>query len=319
MINLDQEKIVDAIINSGASPAGAEAASPLVDAYIADKIDRDTGLKVLAVECGFVLKLDPKLVIIGVQDAIFQDANGEIIGDELKTAKEPKRNKDGSFSAWWNEDVWLSEIVSGPQLAIYALALRHATYWDAHGTQYKFEAKNPKIRVSAAVKSSPPMFWPSEGEGCFEFPDAGMKSTSDALKARAAQIRALRASGLVPWQMTGKHCQNRYNKQLCRFYDEFCSKREHPPLTIRPAAFNANDPASQLALPHIDKELADDPEFVVMSASSYSDFTDCAEQWRLMNMCSGEKESNLALDTGTAYHAGIAELRRQVKALQKVG
>lgn len=327
-MNLNTDAVIQAVVDSGVSPVAAEAGAGLVDAWISEKGGQDITRRVLAVELGFILWLDELTVAIGVQDAVFHDGEGHL-GGEWKSAKEPRKDAKGRETAWWNENVWVRELGSGPQVGLYALALQRATYIEkATGKQFQFNEPRPRILVRAAVKSNPVRFWPSdptdpETPEIWSFDDKALESIANGIRSKAAQIRCARRSGLVPWQLPGDHCFSFGN--TCQFYNKYCSSRNHPE-TLEGndkliAKFDENDPAAQAALPHVPREKLENPDLVIISASQYKTASSCAEKYRIQNgtIIEDKKENTLATETGTAMHAGLAEFYRQVRAWQERG
>lgn len=324
-MNLNTDAVVQAIVDSKVSPVAAEAGGALVDAWISEKGPQDITRRVLAVELGFILWLDDLTVAIGVQDAVFEDNEG-ILGGEWKSAAAPKKDARGRETAWWNEDVWRRELSAGPQIALYALALQRATYIEKKsGQHFQFNSPNPRILIRAVVKDNPPRFWPSdpsdpETPEIYSFDQATLDSVAAGVRAKAAQIRCARRANLVPWQLPGEQCF-RFNR-TCRFYKDYCSKHVHP-TTLEGndkmlAKFDSDDPAAQLALPHVSREKLENPDLVVISASQYKTASVCAEEYRIMNgtLIEDKKESSLALETGTALHAGLGNFYQQLKDSQ---
>lgn len=310
VVSLDSVRIANAIIECDASPMAREEGARLVDAWVARWLDEDSNLRVIAVECGFHIWLDELTLVVGVSDLITEDRISPF-ANEWKSAKAPQLKKDGTPNAYWNEHVWLENIVRGPQLSIYALALHEGTYYDSSGQKYQFNVENPRVRVRACVKSDPVEFWPTRPEDAvYEFPGAGLGTVRNALLARAGMIRHLRASNLMPWQLMGKQCYSRFRRdEKCRFWG-VCESRVPPPIT---RVFDSSNPAGPLALKHVDPERLARPGMVVLSATSYETGSNCAEAYRIELSERGENESNLALDTGTALHCGVAEMYRQIK------
>lgn len=304
---LDPEKIIAAIIASGVPPLAAEAGSNLVDAWLAKFAAEDAKDRILAVECGFSIRLDEITWAIGVMDLIAQDEAG-IFGSEWKSTKEPGR--------YWNEDKWLESISTGPQIALYALALAKGDFYQYHPETTNLEVISVsravslpvRIRVRAAVKTAIPSFWPREPrDGWRTFDERALHVVADGFKSKAAQIRAARKAGIIPWQLVGRQCFE-FNA-ACQWYDE-CRGFNFPADQVN---FDSDDPAAKLALPFLPVE-ARSPEAVILSASAYQNYGKCMELGRRNSMADGEKESNLALNTGTALHAGLASLYTQLRA-----
>ena len=78
--------------------------------------------------------------------------------------------------------------------------------------------------------------------------------------------------------------------------------------------FDPDDPASKLALPHIER--ADDPEIVVMGASMYGAVSECVEKYRRGTL-EPSSERSMSLDTGTCFHAAVGNYYTQLKEQQK--
>lgn len=314
----DNEKILDAVMEVDAPGLEREEGLILVENWIEKFGEADSKFRVRAVELGFILYVDSLTAVIGVQDAIMEDSEG-LFGNEWKSAKEPKRY-NGRDSWWWNEDVWTRDISNGAQVQIYALALNRGVFYEADrtGVPISFAVSNPRIRVRAAVKSSPPRFWPTSGSGVYRFHDSTLDGIEEGLRAKAEQVRASRRANLVPWQLTGKQCFPFGN--VCQFYD-LCKNHRHPigmtPGEKLKAAFDMSDPAAQLALPYIPDSLIQNPDFVVLSASQYTLHSDCAEKYRIINSHLGSKEAKGSLAEGSVMHAGLAEFYRQVRDFQK--
>jgi hypothetical protein len=302
---LDEAKIINEIIAAGVSPVSAEHGGELVEAWINKFYVEDIKIDTMAVEMGFVLWPDANTLVIGVMDRVARDADG-ILGSEWKST---------SGSKWWTEEKWLKEISNGSQLATYAWALKEGLFLERNPlggepTVYNFNVDNPRIMVRAAVKSRPCDFWPhNPKDGLFRFDNESIEFTKNAYRNMAEQIRALRKTRLYPWQLTGKQCFN-FNR-TCGFF-ETCSTHSHPietPKTI----FDPHDPAAKLALAFVDARLLANPELVILSASQYANAASCKEKYRLVSGAIGEKENDIALETGSALHAGLGEYYRQLK------
>src|SRR5581483_3358829 len=312
--SIDEQRIFEAIMSVDAPPMAKEQGAELVDAWIRTFGPADMQLEITAVELGFIVYVDALTAVIGVQDMIARDAVG-YFGNEWKSAKEPKRY-NGKDSWWWNGDVWLQDIASGAQIRIYALALNQGTFYEKDSKRViEFSQSNPRIRVRAAVKSSPPRFWPEDDPGVYEFNADALASIADGLRAKAEQIRCVRRGGIVPWQLTGKQCHQFGNE--CPYYAKFCTTAKHPvglegneKLTVQ---FDMSDPAAEAALPFIPEKLLANPDFVVLSASQYTLASDCAEKYRIVNSGLAPKYATDEQATGTVMHAGLAEFYRQLR------
>ncbi len=298
-LELDSQKLIDAAMEAECSPLATEEGTGLAEAWI----ERGTGLEweIVAVECGFVFWLDEKTVIVGVQDLLTRDEVG-ILGNEWKTTKEA--------SKWWNEDKWLEGISEGSQIAIYALALQNGTYYPKVGKPSTPAVTDPRIRVKAISKSTPPCIWPRrEDDGIITFSPARLEAQRQALLSEAESIRARRRKvGLEgTWRVPGTWCTNMF-RRVCEFHEDCVSQRKVTPIT----AFDTSDPAFKLAIPHIDKI---DNDLVILSASSYAKSCECAEAYR-RGLAREGKESSIALDTGSVFHNVVASYYRQLQAYQ---
>jgi hypothetical protein len=302
---IDFEKIINVIATADVqSPAAKESAAELVEAWIAKKGVEDADrFKVIAVECGFHVWLDAQTVVVGVTDAIFSD--GGIIGGEWKSTKGP--------SQWWNETKWLRDIGEGPQIATYALAQQRGKFFETGGDPAGFtlNVTRPRILVRAACKTNPVQFWPESTNGIYEFSDEKLDATVASYLNKAAAIRAMRKSGKFPWEIPGKHCAPFGDKYICANFEACTNQRT--PQGVPKAVFDPSDPASVAAVAHLLPSEINNPDLVILSSSSYQSATRCMELYRLTAGAYGAKESNLALDTGSAMHAGLAEFYRQLK------
>ena len=324
--------ILDTLIKLDAPATAKETAAPLIEAWAHAYEEEANNQTVLAVEALGFLWLDKLTLLVGMLDKIaeIQNSNGPIIfGSEWKTMKEPKRNKDGQFSAWWNEDKWLEEISLGPQIGIYALMLHEGTFvlpGTVNEVLPRFSKRlntgrleplsgcalwTPKVptkvhmQVRAVLKCDPPEFWPTkEEDGIIQFDEDRLQSIRSALLTKAAAIRAMRKTGLIPWQAPGKHCFSRYNGAPCEFLKPNCTQSKHPEgqglLIEKPdPGFNA------LKFAGLNDLLDVDPRIVVFSASSYQTASNCLEDYRLKMSIPGTGEENINLQTGTCFHEGI--------------
>ena len=312
----DTTQIISSIVNAPISPSSREIAAELVDAWIQEHGAFDEQFETLAAEAPWYLWLDKDTLLVGVIDRIARD-DEDILGTEWKSAKSPQQNKDGSDSAWWNEEVWLEGISTGTQLAIYGLALSRGTFVLDDGRRLWIpKVRNPRMLVRAAVKCSPPRFWPTNFEdGVFRFPEAYLKKVYDALRAKAEQLRAARRSTLIPWALPGNHCTNRF-KKLCPYHKDFCVAGKHP-ADVPKTVFDESDPGSvaiQYALRN-SKQPKNNPDLIIFSASSFDTSQQCPERYRLLMGGYTEKEQDANLEIGTGLHTGLAQFyRQQMKA-----
>lgn len=296
---IDAGKITEAILATGCGPLALEAGSDLVEHWITTW-ESDAASEILGIECGWSVQLDDLTWAVGVVDCIMFD--GSPFLNEWKSTKEPGR--------YWSEEKWLESIKSGPQIAVYALAAQRGTFYEG-ARSFVLGAKTPiRVRVRACVKTALPMFWPIDPiDGWQEFGEKELETVIRGFRNKAAQIRAMRKMGLVPWQLTGRQCME-WNRP-CEYYDE-CRANTFPAVAI---GFDSEDPAATHALPNLPEE-ARHPDAVILSASAYQDYTSCMEKGR-RNALGGGKEENLALQTGTVMHAGCAEFYRQLREKQR--
>jgi hypothetical protein len=317
-LSFTMNAIVKAIMAAKISPSAREEAARLTDAWIQQFSEFDAQFKTLYVEVPWFYWADKNTLVVGVMDLIIQDKIG-ILGSEHKTVKEPKKNKDGEDSQWWNEERWLEQISNTPQLSFYALAMLKGSFvTDAKkGTTKVLNVHNPRILVRAAVKANQPRFWPTDpSNGVFQFPDLYLdKIVHPAIIARAHAIRAMRASGKIPWALPGFQCENKFHK-LCPYYDEFCLPHKHPKSGAM--LFDSNDPG-YVAIKYAGVDIHPDhpnhaydpnPDLVIFSASSYQTDLQCSERYRILTTIGGGEET-AELEIGQGLHSGIAQFYRE--------
>lgn len=310
---MNTNRITQAIIDTGCSPlaleSGASLAEHWIEHYAADEDE------IVAVECGFSIRLDEMTWAIGVMDMIARDAEG-VFGDEHKSTKEPGR--------YWTEDKWLESIKTGPQIGLYALALHEGIFYkqtinarqegdsklvdSVTVSSFGLNVNTPiRMRVRAAVKSAIPKFWPVDPkDGWQKYDIKALETIGGGFTSKAAQIRAARKLGRLPYQLTGRQC-NEFNRK-CTYWEE-CVAGVFPATEI---GFDSGDPAARLALPFLGPD-ARHPDAVILSASAYGDWSSCMEKGR-RNAQSTNKEENMALETGTVMHSALAcyyEQRRE--------
>lgn len=293
MPNINPDQITAAILATNCPPLALEEGAALVDHWISLNA-ADAEWNITAGECGFVFWVDDHTAVIGVQDLLTTDSSG-LIGNEWKTT--------GARS----EDDWYDDLVVGSQLAIYALAANQGTYYEKDtGKTFTPDVAVPRIRVRAITKTAVPSIWPKENPEVLTFGPTALDNTRSALIAKAESIRAMRRSGAVPWQLPGIWCTNKYRRQ-CGYYAD-CTNQRVP---AGAQAFDVNDPAFSLAMPHLGDRM-NDPDLVILGASAYAAYSECAEKGR-RNTLAGEKEQDMALAIGTVLHAGVAEFYRQLR------
>jgi len=289
----DLNKVVQAMLDTGAGPLVLEQANQLVEKWVAERVHFDK--KVVAVETGFALWLDEQSVIIGVMDLLTEE-NGVVVGNEHKTTKGTTR--------YWNEAAWLESISTSPQCSIYALALRNGDFFEPVP---ELGEHPPTIRVRAVTKSEPPEVW---GDEPLEFSFERLMATKNALLNQAASIRAMRRTGAVPWALPGIHCTNMFRRE-CEHLAA-CKKQQYPAMA---GVFDLDNPAAKLVLPKLGDRI-NDPDLVILSASSYNDAMQCAELYR--RNLTGNKESSRDLDVGSVFHTAVASIYNQLKEFQNV-
>jgi hypothetical protein len=311
-MKLDEVPILEAIMGEKQAPIASETAAALVEGWIGKFMPADLTYKVVAVECGFHIWLDPHTLIIGVQDAIFESPELGIVGGEWKSHKAPKLKLNGEPYKGSTEEDWLNEITTGPQLAIYALAEHAGIYYEVGNPRpIRFNVQRPRIMVRAGLKTNPPKYWPTKQSSIYTFESDYLDSVESALASKANQIRAARRNpDLIPWQLVGKQCFD-WGRE-CQFLKQYCESHAHP-CGKESEVFNPHDPAFELALKHVDPERLADPNLVVLSASSYQLVCACAEKYRIITGYEGEKDQSVDLAIGICMHAGLAAYYRQLK------
>lgn len=291
---IDSTRVIAAILSTPKEVA-REPAARLVDAWVDRCVEEDARrFKVLDVERPFFMWLDDHTLIVGCNDLIAEDELG-VFGGEWKTRRAPRVTKAGVFYKGDGPEAWLAEIRGGIQVAIYAAAI-----------QAKYGGRG-RILVRCVTKADVPEIWPvNPDDGQLTFTFAYLGAVRGTLRSRAAQIQAARQAGHLPWQWTGRHCKAG-SEYECRAYGA-CSMLEYP--ADIGGLFSPTDPGAK-AIAESGADLSD-PELVILSASAYETGTDCLEKYRQTSM-GALVEDSLALDVGTAFHAGIAEVYRMVK------
>lgn len=314
---MNLENITAAIVAADISSLAKEEAARLAEAFV-EALPRfpDTRWESVALECPWYMLLRPKTLTVGVMDRIAQDPAGVIWGCEWKSRRESKLKKDGTPYKGDSEQDWLAEISSGQQVRIYALAMQRAVFlpFANKNESLQLMVSQPHLMVRAVIKAIPAFVWPSKAEdGQFTYPQPYLDATEAALINAAEAIRASRRSGRVPHALPGLHCTNKYNR-ICNYHEPFCSKGAHP---IGPTYTTAGstDPG-WAAIEASGVDLAD-PEVVVLSASSLSNWSQCPEQYRILIGGYGPPQDSMALDVGTGLHVACAETFRQLRESQQ--
>ncbi len=307
---MNNDSILAAIMEVPAGPLAREEGARLVEAYVAHYAESDAArFTVLDVERPWHLWIQTNTLIVGQKDARLQDEVGPFLL-ELKSKKEGRRTKAGDFYKGEGPLDWLESISNGPQLGIYALHESEIT-----------GADTIRIMVRCAVKSSPVLLWPeNESDGIFLLNRAYLQHLRSALIVKAAQIRAARTSGQVPWQWIGYHCLRMFGQE-CKHYQSTCKVHLHP--TRRQRGFNPEDPGfaavkDALAERGWGEDKLQDPELVILSASAYESYTRCFEMGRIEQDGLGAREDSEALQVGSVFHGGVAQYHRDLQREQSI-
>lgn len=304
MISLDA--IQDAILAVEASPLAREIGAGLVEGYLAHYAERDAArYRVLESERVWSLWADDFTLLVGAKDAEFEDANGPLIL-ELKSKKEGRRTKAGEWYKGEGPQDWLQTISTGHQTGVYAL----------HELE---ESGAPSIRVMvrAAVKSTPPEYWPpKEEDGIFTFTREYCALLKNAFRVRAAEIRAARSLGIVPWDWTGYKCGRVFGEQ-CRFWED-CSRHIHPEGRLQ--VFSSTDPGRAAIKDALATKGMDEwePRLVILSASAYGDYGICREYGRRIQDGHAGNDESMALMIGSVFHAGCNAYHQSLIAARDV-
>lgn len=306
---IDTAPLLEAILATEASGLAKEESARLLEGFLEHEStlpERVEGWKVVGAEIPFYVPLEEKSYVIGVADAIFDTPLGIVIG-EWKSRRAPKLKKDGAAYAGDDEDGWLEDISGGAQLAFYALAAAQGSFLtEAHSL---FANREPRILVRAIVKSSPVQLWPRDWrKGMFQFFPAGIDAARNSLTVKCRQIRAARASGLVPWQIPGEQCTNQY-RRVCGNRDGVCRNHIYPPQRTTP---NPDESETRKLITEVLQLDAMDPELVMLSASGFGAYTQCMElgRQRYEAEASGAPESSFELEIGSCLHVALASFYR---------
>lgn len=293
-------------------PIEKQQGAALVDAYITRFADDPEKFDILEVEVPWYVWLTPQTLVVGVIDQIRRSKETSIVeGLELKTRRAPKIKKDGQPYKGDTEADWKEELINSPQLNVYAMALMMGQQTDGaylFSQPYAEKEGYVHLRIRAAIKSEPPMLWPTNDDGLFTFSPEACERTVSILRAEADAVRTMRRSGVVPWQMQGSWCRQ-YGRDCDHF--KVCRERENP-TGDGPAKHSPSDPGSQAIEAALRaNRVFDESELVIFSASSYSDWGTCKELYRLNTGGYFPQQSTQAMQTGTVFHAGVAVWAKQ--------
>lgn len=306
--SIAQSKIIDYLTNEQTHGKKQESlinqAARLSENWINKIGYKDTSSFVIwAVESPWYIWLDEWTLLVGVMDAIMEDWTG-IFGCEWKTTRTPTK--------FYTEKVWLEELVTGPQVAIYALALEKGAFYapNLNARCTTFGDGAPRIRVRAAVKDNITI-WPSPNyNDIFTYTERNLMAIENSVMNEAAAIRELRRRGnnCLPWQYPGKHCKQ--FGSYCAYLEGMCASGINPRRTGERKPFDLSDPgAAAIEYAFVeterDVELLKDDRMVVVSASAYQLMTSCREKYRIVTEIA-EKETNDALELGGLFHGSLA-------------
>lgn len=320
---LNRDQILDAIAETLSSPelkipqgARVEGAR-LAETWINEVEQFDSQHQTIAVEVPFFFFADKFTIVVGVQDRIARDVNGKVFGCEWKTSKGTTR--------YWNEEKWLEGIRRGHQIGIYGLAQKEGYFAGERFNRqitvedfvvpelnapslFKLGIKLPTIMVRAITKENPPQIWPSEGQFFQEISKERMAATKNALIVRGAAIREARLGGLVPWQLPGLHCENRFSHTMCPMFEKYCSKYQTLSIEEAPGMIGRTDPglAALLGAQSMLRVPLSDPRVVVLSASGYEAGNECLEKYRLEAAVGEDHYYQDEIDKGAALHAALS-------------
>lgn len=306
------DRIAIAIKATGVSGTAALEGSRLTQFWIEELGKFDAQFPTVGAEIPFFIILEKYTIVVGVMDRLALDAEG-LLACEWKSTK--------GTTKFWNEEKWIEQIRDGTQISVYGLGQHEGHFvpkrdapLNAPGDLIRGEItgptlwqpgiKQPRILVRAITKEDPPNLWGIDPPAFFTISEKRLKTVREALLLKADMIRAARTRKSVPWQLTGLQCHGHFFKD-CRFL-ESCKKGEWPSGQDGGGHFNEDDPggAALLAAQSLMRVPITDERVVVLSASAYSDATDCMELYRRSALEGSEENSNL--DVGTALHAGLA-------------
>lgn len=336
---IDSERIFAAVVESGVkSPKAIELGAELVDAWCESCYEADKRYRTLGLEVGWFIALDERTYVVGAVDRLVTER--KTLEDKVVPEPDPfvlEMKTTAARSSYWGPEKWLEELSAGHQVATYAAALKWGTFimprvlcnWQqgehrdgcAEGCESEKEEKmfavaSPRILARAVSKSKPPQVWPDENGSFIEPSPARLDATLNAYRNAAAAIRTQCRTGVVPWQLPGKHCVKVYGRTEypCSFKAD-CDNNVYPPgnVMVKPAGLS---PGSESVVDHlvatgrIEAGMFD--RYVVLSASSLDDYAQCPERHRRRAL-GAPREAKESLDVGTVFHAGIAEYARQCK------
>lgn len=324
---LSDDSVMNAIAEhvnglEGIAPQAKIRGLELVEAWLQEVAAFDLQFPSIAVEVPFFIILEKYTVIVGMQDRIALDAVGPF-GCEWKSTKGTTR--------FWNEDKWVEEIQTAPQVSVYALG-QHEGFFDcAHvdveaamwaGGEiiqpnimsgqllWQPKVKNPRVMVRAITKESPPVIWPTDTQHAFFEIDAKrLDMVRESLIRKADMIRVAKSRKSLPWELTGIQCGGHFFKRCA--YEAQCKERIYPE-GYGPISMDDPGSAGLVAASELLRVPLDDPRVVVLSSSSYSDTVECLELHRRNTLAKNqddEEDGNLQI--GTVLHAGVATFYKE--------
>jgi len=292
---LIEKAILDAVMAVDVPPTARETAMPLVESYIERWAGQDSGEITLGVEVPFTLLVGGNTLYLGFLDHLFQTDNLPLGIGEFKSIREPSR--------WFKERIWVVEKLRAPQTLLYALAGFHGDLFYGGGW-HSGSGRSPAVRFRGVSKGKNHECWP-EKELLYRPNSEQLTNIYRALTAKGETISALKnrvGGAITPWQLPGYQC-TQYNK-LCEFYEKFCQKLNPPQGwgTIKKSRAECKPLTERI---EYYKELCKGELSVILSKGLYDTASNCLEKYRIISFKHGEIQSNLNMQIGIAFHAGV--------------
>ena len=328
---IDDSRIFSAILASGVtSPKAIETGSELVDSWTSSCANVDRRYRTIALEQGFFITLDPLAFVVGAVDKIAVESECHCESEVCRCDKSPfvfEMKTTAAGSRGWTAEKWLGELASLHQVGTYGAALKFGTFIERDENERvigkkRYGVTNPRVLARAVSKSKPPQIWPDANGAWIDIDEGRINATINAYRNAAAAIRGQRYTGLVPWQLPGKHCIKSYGTKEfrcerwkgCREEGRYPAEEKWAELIKRGIS-----PGSQTVVDYLLKSGripldADPRNVVILSASSYTDYAQCPEKWRQRRLA-GDSEESEALDIGTVFHCAVLEYSQQMKKL----